>query len=179
MGKNMTNRAKIPVISFKINDEIEPDGEVVRIVGDDIESKVISWETAKEMAKLKEKDLILVSNRVTPNIVRLDDYSKYLFDQKKKLKQSKQKTSVMKEVQLSTTISSNDLEIKAKKAKEFINDGDKVKVVLTMRGRELGRREESKKSIYKFVELMRDVAIPEAKIKDEGNKALVILKKKG
>ena len=178
MGRNMVNKAKIPSISFKINDEIEPEGNAVRIVGDDIESKIISWDEAKKLSEKMEKDLILISNKVTPWIIRLDEYSKYLYEQKKKLKQTKQKTSTLKEVQLSTTISSNDLSIKAKKAKEFIEDGDKVKVVLTMRGRELGRREESKKSIYKFIDMMSDVAIPEAKLKDEGNRAIVILKKK-
>lgn len=83
----------------------------------------------------------------------------------------------MKEIQLSTNISSNDLNTKVRKAKEFIEDGNKVKVVLTMKGRELGRREDSKKSLLTFIVEMDEVAVPESLPRDEGNKCTVILKK--
>ena len=84
----------------------------------------------------------------------------------------------MKEIQLNTNISEHDLLIKVKKSKEFINDGDKVKVVLTMKGRELGRREESKTCLYKFITYMEDVAVPESLPRDENNRSIVILKRK-
>ena len=64
------------------------------------------------------------------------------------------------------------------KAKEFIEDGNKVKVVLTMKGRELGRREDSKKSLLTFIVEMDEVAVPESLPRDEGNKCTIILKKK-
>ena len=64
------------------------------------------------------------------------------------------------------------------KAKEFIKDGNKVKVVLTMKGRELTRREESKTCLYKFITYMEDVAIPENMPRDENNRSMVILKRK-
>jgi translation initiation factor IF-3 len=72
----------------------------------------------------------------------------------------------------------NDLSIKANKAKKFISEGNKVKVVLTMRGRELSRRDESKKCLYEFIDMLSDVSVPEALPRDEGNKCTVILKKK-
>ena len=61
---------------------------------------------------------------------------------------------------------------------EFISDGDKVKVVLTMKNRELSRREESKRCLYEFILMVEDVATPESMPRDEGSKAIVILKKK-
>ena len=113
-----------------------------------------------------------------PPIVKLYDYSKYLFDLKKASKNKTKNNNVCKEIQLSVSISQHDLEIKANKAKDFIKDGNKVKVVLTMRGRELGRRDYSKECFNKFIELMSDVAVCESTPRDEGNKVIVILKKK-
>lgn len=141
-------------------------------------NKVVSWYEAKQIAKEKELDLIEINGNVEPAIVRLDNYSKYLFELKKKLKEQKKTAVSLKEVQLSTTISDHDLETKAKKAMEFIKDGHKVKVVLTFRGRENYRKDELKSSIYHFIVLMEDVAVPESLPKDEGNKCIVILKKK-
>lgn len=165
-------------LSFNINDDIFSKGGTVRIIGDDIESQVVSLEEAKQMAYNKGLDLIEVNSKTYPIIVKIADYSKFLFEQKKLLKKNKQKTSSLKEIQLSTNISTNDLSIKAKKAKEFIADGDKVKVVLTMKGRELGRKEDSKKSLYQFILLMEDVAVAESMPKDDKNKSIVILRKK-
>lgn len=70
------------------------------------------------------------------------------------------------------------MEIKANKAKEFLNNGNKVKVVLTMKGRELGRRELSKDCFNKFIELTSDTAVFDSVPKDEGNKVICILKKR-
>lgn len=152
--------------------------ETVRITGDGIESKVVTLKEAIRIANEMERDVIEINSRTDPPIVRIADFSKYMFELKKQLKQKNKKQPSLKEVQLSTNISSNDLQTKARKAKEFINDGHKVKVVLTMRGRELTRREESKKSIYTFIVEMEDVAVPESMPRDEGNKTIVIMKKK-
>lgn len=169
---------KAPEVSYRINDEIKTYGKPVRVVGEGIEAKVVSLEEALEIADSKNLDLIEINSETSPIIVRVDDYDKFVFDKKKRLKKNKSKTSQLKEVQLSVTISENDINTKIKKAKEFIEDGDRVKVVLSMRGRELSRREENKKSIYKFITLMEDVAVAESLPKDEGNKTVVFLKKK-
>ena len=97
--------------------------------------------------------------------------------QKRAKKQAKPQNTV-KEVQLSTNIAKHDMEVKANRAKDFIEHGDKVKVVLTMRGRELGRREESKRSLYEFLAMCDEYAVPEAMPKDEGNRCIAILKPK-
>jgi translation initiation factor IF-3 len=75
-------------------------------------------------------------------------------------------------------IAKHDLETKANSARKFLEDGSKVRVILSMKGRELTRREENKKSILEFIVLLEDIAVPETTPRDEGNKTTVILKKK-
>lgn len=143
-------------------------------------NKIVSWEEAVRLSQKMGLDLIEINPKTTPIIVKLEDYSKYLYELKKQLKQKSKNTTTLKEIQLSANISLHDLEIKANKAKEFINDGDKVKVVLTLKGRELSRREESKKSFYQFIELMLDSGLVsfDTQPRDEDKKSIVIFKKK-
>jgi translation initiation factor IF-3 len=165
----------------RINDEIVG-CEKVRLVfkSEDGENKsiVISIDEARKKACREGKDLIEINAKTDPPILKIEDYSKYLYELKKQMKNNKKPSTVLKEVQLSTNIAANDLFVKANKAKKFIFDGDKVKVVLTMKGRELSRRDESKKCLYEFIEMLSDVSVPEALPRDEGNKCTVILKKK-
>lgn len=170
-------KVKDKIVEPRINDEIRGIN-TVRIIGEGIESHVISIREARKIAYEAKLDLVEVNSNTNPPIVKIVNYSKYLFELKKSLKSKGKNNCVLKEVQLSTNISSNDLATKVRKAKEFIEDGHKVKVVLTMKGRELGRREESKKSILTFIVQMEDVALAESLPRDEGNKCTVILKKK-
>ena len=141
-------------------------------------TKVVTINEAFKLSCEYELDLVEINGKVTPPIVRLCDYTKYLFELKKAAKQKNKNTCVCKEIQLKTNISLHDLEIKANKAKEFLNNGNKVKVVLTMKGRELGRRELSKDCFNKFIELTSDTAVFDSVPKDEGNKVICILKKR-
>ena len=75
-------------------------------------------------------------------------------------------------------ITEHDLQTKANNAKKFIENGNKVKATLTMKGRELSRREENKRSILEFIVMLEDVAVPESQPRDDGNKTIVIKKKK-
>ena len=101
-----------------------------------------------------------------------------LYELKKIAKKTKQNAKPLKEIQLSVNIATHDLQTKANNARKFIEEGSRVRVTLSMKGRELMRREENKKSILEFVVMMEDVAVPETPLKDEGNKTTVILKKK-
>ena len=164
----------------RINDELYGNYEV-RVVypdGDKYESKLMSLNEAKRMADNMDLDLIEINNSARPNILRIDNYSKWLYNEKRKAKENKQKKVELKEIQLTTNIGKNDIETKARHCREFIENGDKVKVVLTMKKRELTRREESKRCLYEFIVLVSDVAVPESLPKDEGVKSVVILKKK-
>ena len=163
--------------NFKINDEIK--AHTVRIVGEGIDSKIVPLSEAKNIADSMELDLIEINDNGSIPIVKVASYDKMLYVLKKAAKKNKQHGSKVKEIQLRVNIAQHDLETKANQAKKFINEGDKVKVILTMKGRELIRREENKRSILEFITLLDDVANPESMPKDEGNKTIVILKKKG
>lgn len=167
-NKNLTHR---------INDEIYGIKEV-RLTGDGIEPQVLSLYEAKKIAKEMELDLVEINANARPPVLKIMNYEKWLYEQKKLAKKKKHSTQDLKEVQLSTNIASNDLNTKVNRAKEFIEAGHKVKVVLTMRGRELSRREESKRSLLEFIVKMDEVALPESNLRDEGNKCIVILKRK-
>jgi translation initiation factor IF-3 len=162
---------------FRVNDEIRVGGNV-RIVGEGIESKVIPMSEARRMADDMELDLVEIQGKSDVPIIRICNYEKMLYELKKAAKKNKQQAKPLKEIQLSVNIAKHDLETKANNAKKFIEDGSRVRVILAMKGRELSRREDNKKSILEFIVMMDDVAVPESTPKDEGNKTVVILKKK-
>lgn len=162
---------------FRVNDEIRIGGNV-RIVGEGIESKVVAMSEARKIAEDMELDLVEIQGKSDVPIVRVCNYEKMLYELKKAAKKNKQQVKPLKEIQLSVNIAKHDLETKANNAKKFIEDGSRVRVTLAMKGRELSRREDNKKSILEFIVMMDDVAIPESTPKDEGNKTVVILKKR-
>ena len=123
-------------------------------------------------------DLVEISRNATPPVLRICDYSKYFYEMKKRAKHMSKQKNEVKEIQLTTNIGRNDMEVKAKKAADFIEDGDKVKVVLKMRKREAERIEESKRCLYEFILMLDDVATPESMPKDEGQRSVVILKRR-
>lgn len=160
----------------RVNDEIQADGYVRLVFPDEGISKVVTINEARKMANERGLDLIETNGKISPPIIRMDNYSKYMYRIKKS---SRHKPTVsLKEIQLSVNISSHDLEIKSDKARKLINNGDRVKVVLTLKGREMLRREENKLSFYRFVDMLSDISVPENTPKDEGNKCMIILRKK-
>ena len=162
---------------FRVNDEIRFKGNV-RIVGEGIESKVVSMSEASEIAEEMGLDLVEIQGKLEIPVIRICNYEKMLYELKKSAKKNKQTIKPLKEIQLSVNIAKHDLETKANNARKFIEDGSKVRVTLSMKGRELSRREENKKSILEFIVLLEDVAVPEAAPRDEGNKTFVTLKRK-
>ena len=126
-----------------------------------------------------ELDMIEINPSSNPPIIKIASYEKLIYELKKAAKKNKQSAKPLKEVQLSVNITEHDLQTKANNARKFIENGNKVKVTLTMKGRELSRRDESKRSILEFIVMLEDVAVPESQPRDDGNKTIVILKKKG
>ena len=173
---NKTNRDDLSS-RFRVNDEIRHYGKV-RVIGEDIETAVMDISEAKKLAASKEMDLVEIQSKTEIPIIRVCNYEKMLYRLKKEQKESKQKnkSKPLKDVQLTVNIAKHDLETKANNAKKFIADGSKVRVILTMKGREMARKEENKKSILEFIVMMDEVAIPESQPRDEGNKTVVILK---
>ena len=136
---------------YFINREIKLDeSDNVRLITK-TSNRVLSFGEALEISEKEELDLILINSSITPPILKLEDYNKFIYEQKKNAKKNKQVAKPVKEIDLSVNIASNDLETKVRHAKSFINDGSKVKVVLTMRGRELSRKDISKQVIVDFI----------------------------
>lgn len=176
----MREKSKNKYPEPRINDEITG-YETVRVVYEDDDkqkSEVMTLKDALILADKLEKDLIEINSTSSPAIVKIDIYEKWLYNEKKKLKNKKQKTLELKEIQLSPNIGTHDLDVKIKQAKSFINEGHKVKVTLTLKGREKLRREECKKCLFEFLVKISDIAIPENMPKDDENKTICILKRK-
>jgi translation initiation factor IF-3 len=161
----------------KINEEIK--SLEIRLIGEG-EPKVIRTQVALKMASDDGKDLILINESQNPPIVRIDDYNKFLYHLEKSEKEKKKNStqSQMKEIQLSTEISDHDLQIKAKKANEFLKDGDKVKCVILLKGRQKANPERGQLTMLKFASLVEELGIPEHLPKLESSKWLMMIKPK-
>lgn len=181
MGKNFQKKENFRV---RANEEIRYDeARVIYKESNNEESendfnKVMKVSDAKLFAEKVGRDLIEINGNAKPPILKIYDYTKYIWEMKQIEKKKKKNAVETKEIQLSVNISKHDMETKAKRGREFIAKGDKVKVVLTMRGRELTRREESSKSFYEFLEMMGEGLSFDSAPRNEGNKLIAILKKK-
>jgi translation initiation factor IF-3 len=109
-------------------------------------------EKALQLAKERGLDLVLITDKANPPVCKLIDYGKFLYQQKKQEK--KRKMSQVKGVRLRFNISLHDLETKAKQAKKFLEEGDKVKIEMMLRGREKALRSFAKEKIDKFLEIL-------------------------
>ncbi|RMX35764.1 translation initiation factor IF-3 [Mycoplasmopsis fermentans] len=120
---------------------------------------VLSTREAIEMAKEQRLDLVLISVQPKP-IARILDYGKFKYERKKKQKAAKEKQTVIqnRQIRLTPLIGEHDLNVKARKAKEFLLDGDRIKVSLKFRGRESARPELGHKTLEKFYKAVEDLA---------------------
>lgn len=174
--KNNKNTAE-----YRVNKEISGYSVARVIYNENTEedfNEVMTINKAVWFAKTHDLDLIEINPKSDPPVIRIADYQKFLYNIKKKQKANKTTSQVVKEIQLKTNISDHDLKIKEKKATEFLTKGNKVKVVLKMKGRELSRKEESKKCLYQFISDLSEVSTPETMPKDNGGNSIVILKLK-
>lgn len=171
------NKKGIQIRKYRVNEEIRYFGNV-RIVGEGIETRIVDFREARRIANEMELDLIELNPNAEPPVMKIASYEKMIYEMKKAAKKAKQNTPQVKEIQLSVNIAANDLKTKANKARDFLKDGHKVKVVLSMRGRELARRDENKRSLFEFIDSLDDVCVPESMPQDERNKTIVYLKRK-
>ena len=132
----------------------------VRVIGADGEQLgIMSSDKALQMAYDKGLDLCLMSAQSNPPVCKIMDYGKYRFDREKREKEAKKKqqTVELKEIQLSPRIDTHDFETKAKQAKKFLESGNKVRVVMRFRGREMSHVAIGKEIIDKFAEFCSEV----------------------
>ncbi len=132
---------------------------------------------AQLMANEKNLDLVKISPNANPPVCKLMDYGKHKYEQSRKEKESKKKQKVVtvKEVRLRPGIEENDINTKANQAMKFLKKGDKVKVELRFRGRELGHKDLGKKVMLKFIDLVKEFGEPTKAPAFEGNNMVVMI----
>ena len=132
---------------------------------------------AREVAKNQNLDLVEVAPTATPPVCRLLDYGKYKYEQAKKEREAKkgQKISLLREVRLRPKIGDHDFEFKSRLARKLINDGDKVKVTILFRGREITHPELGVKLLQRMADSLSEVASVEGQPAMEGRRMHVIM----
>lgn len=162
-----------------INEQIR-DREV-RLIGKDGEQLgVVSGKDALKLAQEAELDLVKIAPTAKPPVCKIIDYGKYRYELARKEKEAKKKQKVteVKEIRLTPNIDDNDLSTKANQARKFITKGDKVKVSLRFRGREMAHMGKNKQILDDFYALLEDVASVEKPAKMEGRSMSMFLTEK-
>ncbi len=162
-----------------INEQIRD--KEIRLIGENGEQLgVMSAKDAMKLAKEAELDLVKIAPTAKPPVCKIIDYGKYRYELARKEKEAKkkQKTIDIKEVRLSPNIEDNDLKTKVNAARKFIEKGDKVKVTLRFRGREMAHIHASKHILDDFAEQLSDIAVVEKPAKMEGRSMMMFLTEK-
>ncbi|MBS5535286.1 MULTISPECIES: translation initiation factor IF-3 [unclassified Eisenbergiella] len=162
-----------------INEQIR-DREV-RLIGED--GSQMGVMTAKEAMKLAEEaglDLVKIAPTAKPPVCKIVDYGKYRYELARKDKEAKkkQRTIEIKEIRMSPNIDTNDMNTKVTAAKKFITKGNKVKVTLRFRGREMAHMQKSRHILDDFAEMLADIAVIEKAPKVEGRTMTMFLTEK-
>ncbi len=174
----MTRRCTT-ISDLMINERIRD--KEVRLIGQDGEQLgIMSAKDAMKLAREAELDLVKIAPGAKPPVCKIIDYSKYKYEQTRKEREAKkkQKTMELKEVRLSPNIDKNDLNTKANQARKFIDKGNKVKVTLRFRGREMTHINYSKQILDQFYEKLEDIAVIDKPAKMEGRTMVMFLSKK-
>lgn len=167
------------ISELMINEQIKD--KEVRVIG--VNGEMVGIMSAKEALALAEEagvDLVKIAPTAVPPVCRIVDYGKFKYEQTRKEKDAKKKQHVVeiKEIRLSPNIDTNDLNTKVNAAKKFITKGDRVKVTLRFRGREMAHMQSSKHILDDFAEALTDVAVVDKAPKVEGRSMTMFLAEK-
>ena len=145
----------------------------------DKEIRVIG-ENGDQLGIMSPKEAMKIAPKAQPPVCKIIDYGKYRYELARKEKEAKkkQKTVEVKEVRLSPNIETNDLNTKVNNAKKFISKGNKVKVTLRFRGREMAHVQQSKHILDDFAQMLGDIAVIEKPAKMEGRSMSMVLTEK-
>ena len=159
----------IAKLDHQLNEEIR-DKEIRLIGADGAQLGIMSADQANEMAEEQGLDLVKISPNAVPPVCKIMDYSKFCFDQKKREKEARknQKVVEIKEIRMSPSIDTNDLNTKIKNAQKFLKEGNRVKVSVRFRGREMAHTNIGEKLLMDFAEACTEVASMEKNPKLEG-----------
>lgn len=167
------------ISELMLNEQIRD--KEVRLIGENGEQLgIMSSRDALKLAKEAELDLVKIAPNAQPPVCKIIDYGKYRYEQARREKEAKKKQKVIeiKEVRLSPNIDENDLNTKINAARKFIQKGDRVKVTLRFRGREMSHMAQSKHILDEFAEKLADIAVVEKPAKVEGRSLTLILSEK-
>ncbi len=162
-----------------INEQIRD--KEVRVIGEDGEQLgIMSSRDAQKLADDAGLDLVKIAPTAKPPVCKIVDYGKFKYEQVRREKEArkKQRTIEVKEIRLSPNIDTNDLNTKINAAKKFLTKGDKVKVTLRFRGREMAHMNASKHILDDFAEALADIAVVEKPAKVEGRSMAMFLSEK-
>lgn len=168
----MANNSK----DYQVNDSIRVTGNV-RVIDGDEQLGIISVAQAKEIAYDKGLDLVVISPNSEPPVCRIMDFGKYCYEREKKEKEAKRKQQVVeiKEVQLSCKIDTHDFETKARRALGFLSDGNKVKVVLRFKGREMAHQNIGRDVLLRFEEYCKELGTVDKRPTLEGRQMTMMI----
>ena len=142
----------------------------------------MSSKAAQALAKEAGVDLVEIAANANPPVVKIIDWGKYQYqkmkEEAKNRKKAREKQSELKQMKIGLKISDNDLNIKVRKIREFIDDGDRVKILIIFRGREMAHKELGNELLNRVVELLGDAVIVEGKPQMNGRNLSVGIRKK-
>lgn len=168
-------RPGVKQYEHRINENIT--AREVRIVGEGIESAVVSIQKALQISREKGLDLVEIAAQSVPPVCKVVDYGKFLYEKKKKEKEIKSKTAkvVVKDIRFSPHIDEHDINFKKKHAEEFLKEGFKVRVFIFFRGREIIFKDKGEELLMRFVTELEEIGAPEDLPKMEGKKMQIII----
>ena len=159
----------IAKLEHQLNEEIRD--KEIRVIGEDgAQLGIMSAAQANQLAEERGMDLVKISPNAVPPVCKIMDYSKFCFDQKKREKEAKKNQRVVevKEIRMSPSIDTNDFNTKVKSAQKFLTDGNRVKVSVRFRGREMAHTNLGEKLLMDFAEACAEMASLEKNPKLEG-----------
>ncbi len=159
-----------------INAEIR-DAEVRLIDENGNQQGIVTIDVALRMAEAADLDLVKIAPTAVPPVCKIMDYGKYRFEQTKREKENRknQKVIELKEIRLSATIDQHDMEVKAKACQKFLGNGDKVKVTIRFKGRQIKHGDIGMDVMDAFYEMVKDAAAVDKPAKQEGRNMIMIL----
>ena len=174
---------------FRVNEQIRiPEvrlvgdnlGKLSEILGQTIESGIYPTRKARDWANRMELDLVEISPKAKPPVVRIIDYKKFLYDRKKKEKEIKAKAAktVVKEIRFGPNTDEHDFEFKLRHAKKFLDEGAKVKAYVHFRGRTIVFKDRGELLLLRFLKELEESGAAEALPKMEGRRMIVIVSPK-
>ena len=161
--------------NYRVNERIK--APVVRVVGENIEQRILPIKEALDLAYEMGLDLVEIAPTANPPVCKLVDYSKFMYEQKKKQKEMKAKSAkvVVKEIRLGPNTDDHDFEFKLNHARKFLEEGAKVKVEVFFKGRSIVYTEKGEIILLKFATALEDVGKVENLPKLEGKRMYIMI----